>query len=433
MGLARVLMLTGLVMAITALCCDFARGQNKPEEASFKLQVGNAGGSGTGIDPHLVVTNAHVAQSIDAKPIIEHGWTGQRWTGQVVALDKAADLALVFVKSGGLPWVNVNHEGLVAGQDVFAWGYGKSRILRRGEGQVVGIEGTRGARSFLGGEGVPVWHTGLLIEPGDSGSGIFNDAGELVGVNWGAGTYDSRNAATSAKYIMELGQYWEAQCGGGSCNAFQGAGRQAAGGGGGRMVPVRPPLVSEEIEQPPTAEPPAKRPEPKAEASPPAATVDAEKLAESLVDKLANDPRFRGPKGDAGDRGEAGPPGPAGPAGKDAVIDEDVLVAKVLAKIDYSAIASQVKVAPPNVPTQTKQIHYVVVGDEGASYWSRISDRVRQTQHTFYGLQVAPPPKGYSGVLPVLVKYTDGVPQYTARGQYEVENALDLLARGEQL
>ncbi|MFM9961464.1 MAG: hypothetical protein ACKV2Q_09575 [Planctomycetaceae bacterium] len=58
--------------------------------------------------------------------------------------------------------------------------------------------------------------------------------------------------------------------------------------------------------------------------------IDFEKLASTIVEKLATDPRFKGP---TGERGPPGEPGSKGDKGEPGVVDQDALVAAVLAKL----------------------------------------------------------------------------------------------------
>ena len=165
--------------------------------------------------------------------------------------------------------------------------------------------------------------------------------------------------------------------------------------------------------------------------------IDLDKLANTLAEKLAADPRFKGPKGDSGDagppgahgeRGPAGPAGPQGADGKEATVDYDQIVAAVLNRLDYDAIAELVII---KTPANSSEVHYVVVGDNTASYWPRVSQSLRRAKESYHGIAESRPPENYTGPLPVIVKYTNGVPEYVARGESEVTTALTYLAQGK--
>jgi len=75
----------------------------------------------------------------------------------------------------------------------------------------------------------------------------------------------------------------------------------------------------------------------------------------------------------------------------------------------------------------------VLVGDERVANWSRVLAAYRTASSTFRGIRLEAPPTAYVGQLPALVRYTDSVPEYVARGSYEVEQALGRMARGQAL
>lgn len=219
-------------------------------------------------------------------------------------------------------------------------------------------------------------------------------------------------------------------CGSGGCGSL--AQRGCADGSCGTTA-IRPTLGNwspapriDKPTAPPTSPPPAVQPAPPA--------LDVEKLIDKMIDKLANDPRFRGKDGKDGDPGPAGPAGPPGKDGRDgkdgavAEIDYDRLSELVLQKIDYDRIAGMV-----SVPAQPKSIHYVVVREESGADGAYLDQKIRYAQARFAGIKVSPPPAGYTGLLPAVVKYTNGVPEYVARGLHQTTTALDNLSRAGSL
>jgi len=404
------------------LACAFAlfgaakcHAQNKPEEASFRIEVGEGQGSGTGISETLVLTNAHVAQHLDARARIWHTLTKQEWAGQVVSMYRDADLALIYVPSGGVPWVPVNSVGLQADLPVHAYGYGRQGVLRRGNGHVTGVIGTR-ART------IEVWNTGLTIEPGDSGSGIFNEQGELVGVNWGADKHTHDNAATSSAHVVTMWRHFvETQCPGGRCptgGMFSGPPT-----GRGQMIPVRPPVAGGASPAPPAV---IAGPTPPTTPDKPSTAFDADVIAEALIERLAGDPRLKGPKGDPG------PPGKDGQDGRDAEVDYDRIVAEVERRLDYQRIAGMVRVDPPKLPTA--QQHVVVVADTNASYWPRLASELSRAREAYHRIDLERPPADRNfGELPALVWYENGIPVRQVRGYYDVSTELITISRGEAM
>jgi hypothetical protein len=80
----------------------------------------------------------------------------------------------------------------------------------------------------------------------------------------------------------------------------------------------------------PTQAPAQPNPNPPQTAPAKPAELDYEKLASTIVGKMAEDERFRGPPGPTG---QAGPAGERGPPGEAAKLDYDQLAAAVMAKL----------------------------------------------------------------------------------------------------
>jgi hypothetical protein len=239
----------------------------------------------------------------------------------------------------------------------------------------------------------------VASEPGDSGGGIFDQQGRLVAVNWGRDGV-GQSLSTPARYVAQLHADYlrqigadETQCGPGGCSPSTG---QTAGGGFGPPPPKfpvqRPPTPPQQLAPPLVPVPPQPAPAP--------APVDTDKLVAAIVERMAADPRFRGP---------AGPQGPPGEGGR-------------------------CECPPPSTTAPTApRVHYVLVGDERVANWSRVLAAYRTASSTFRGIRLEAPPTAYVGQLPALVRYTDSVPEYVARGSYEVEQALGRMARGQAL
>lgn len=183
----------------------------------------------------------------------------------------------------------------------------------------------------------------------------------------------------------------------------------------------------------PTQAPPA--PLPPIPSTP--AAIDYEKLAETIVAKMAGDERFRGPAGPPGAQGPPGPPGapgaagPIGPPGQSP--DTAAIVKAVLAQIDYDKIAALVKVdvpTPAPTPSPPAEQHIVVVAETTASYWPRLSTELVRAQAAFHGIEVAPPPANYVGPMPQIILYSNGDPRVLATGA-NVSAVLARLSRGE--
>lgn len=339
------------IATLFALSLAFAprlRAQSPPDRASYRVWVssggGRSGGSSTGISPHLLCTNVHVVGGARTAEVL-HPLTQRRWQGNVVARDPAADVAIVYVPSGDLDWVNVGSDPQ-PGMACSLYGYGGDTVLKRGSGKFLGASGRRDGS-------VPVWDAAVESVSGDSGGGLFDEHGQLVAINWGA-SGDRASCSTPASYIARLAQrfandisqrqpeftqlFGRGGCWGGQCQPMQ----PSYGGGG---LQPKQPIQSP---SPPT---PIQPPAPAAPPKPAEPAIDLEKLAELVAAKMPKPkdgvdgkpgaPGTPGPAGPAGPQGPAGPVGPAGtPAGP----------------IDISAIADEVLARMP--PIQVENYDY---------------------------------------------------------------------------
>lgn len=87
---------------------------------------------------------------------------------------------------------------------------------------------------------------------------------------------------------------------------------------------------------------------------------------------------------------------------------------------------------PPTPPPETEQ-HVVIVADHNAPYWERLARYISDTKKTFSGVQETTLPPFAIGIHPQAVVYRNSVPVRVVKGQYEVENLLSRLARGEPI
>ncbi|TVQ57869.1 MAG: serine protease [Spirulina sp. DLM2.Bin59] len=142
--------------------------------AVVTIDTGRGNGSGSIIRATgLVLTNHHVVQSAPRGRVVVITATGDRHQGQVIALDRANDLALVQILSRRqfpvIPTARPN--SVRVGQEVYAIGspFGLSGTL------------TTGILSRIAPNGD--LQTDAAINPGNSGGPLLNSNGELIGVN----------------------------------------------------------------------------------------------------------------------------------------------------------------------------------------------------------------------------------------------------------
>lgn len=135
-------------------------------------------GSGTGFvisSDGCLVTCAHVVEGASKIEVIV---AGQNLVGQVIALDKPHDLALVRVQATNLPTVPLaNSDEVQLAQEVRAVGFPLSDVL----GESVKV--TRGTvAGIINPEGRKLFQVDASINPGNSGGPLVNEMGHVVGV-----------------------------------------------------------------------------------------------------------------------------------------------------------------------------------------------------------------------------------------------------------
>ena len=124
-----------------------------------------------------VMTNYHVVK--DADEIIVRLSDRRELMGEVIGIDKRSDVALLKIEANNLPVASIGKSSdLQVGEWVLAIGspFGFDHSATAG---IVSAKG----RSLPSENYVPFIQTDVAINPGNSGGPLFNQAGEVVGVN----------------------------------------------------------------------------------------------------------------------------------------------------------------------------------------------------------------------------------------------------------
>lgn len=142
--------------------------------AVVTIKTGRSSGSGSIVSPEgLILTNEHVIRAARGGQVSVNTTTGKPYTGQVIAVDRRNDLALVRLNTKDrFPTVRLaNPKNIQVGQRVFAIGspFGLSGTL------------TTGILSRISPDGD--LQTDAALNPGNSGGPLLNSRGELIGVN----------------------------------------------------------------------------------------------------------------------------------------------------------------------------------------------------------------------------------------------------------
>ncbi len=175
------------VMIMVAGCSRLGppRPKTPAEVREVTTYLRSATGHGSGVilssskAESLVLTNAHVCDDFMKQGGIVSSLRGSAIVEEI-KMSKSADLCLVKVKkSFGTSPVDVAQYDAPFGEEVIAGGFPVNLplIVRRGVTSVTfTIQDTPQSKPEL------VQSTGVIVQPGDSGSGVFDSRGRLVGV-----------------------------------------------------------------------------------------------------------------------------------------------------------------------------------------------------------------------------------------------------------
>lgn len=139
------------------------------------------GGAGSGViisADGLILTNYHVIAG--ATKIVARLSDGTEYEAKVTGSDSETDIALLRVEAKNLKFATMgNSDALVVGQEVVAIG---NPLGELGGSVTNGIVSALDREVEIEGEVMNLLQTNAAVNPGNSGGGLFNLAGELVGV-----------------------------------------------------------------------------------------------------------------------------------------------------------------------------------------------------------------------------------------------------------
>jgi hypothetical protein len=148
--------------------------------AHCRIRIGDGTlGSGTlvGRDPSvgLVLTCAHLFDNSTSRIVVSFAGGGQ-FAARVSEVDRANDLAALVIRRPGVEPLTIG-DGEPAGT-LTACGFGPNGVFRCVQGGITG-------RAMATGAKFPSTVICGAVRPGDSGGGVLNTRGQLVGVVWG--------------------------------------------------------------------------------------------------------------------------------------------------------------------------------------------------------------------------------------------------------
>ncbi len=140
-------------------------------------------GAGSGVivsEDGYIVTNNHVISGADT--ITVRTTNGKIYTAALIGADAASDIAVLWVDTGEeqLPAAQLGCSAdLIVGEPVFAIG---NPLGSLGGTVTDGIISATARSITIDGENMTLLQTNAAVNPGNSGGGLFNMAGQLIGV-----------------------------------------------------------------------------------------------------------------------------------------------------------------------------------------------------------------------------------------------------------
>lgn len=140
-------------------------------------------GAGSGViidDKGFIVTNDHVIDG--AEKIIVRLTDGSEYSATLIGTEPSADIAVIKIEPGDKELVTASlgcSADLVVGEDVVALG---NPLGSLGGTLTTGIISATERNMTVNGEEMVLLQTNAAINPGNSGGGLFNMAGQLIGV-----------------------------------------------------------------------------------------------------------------------------------------------------------------------------------------------------------------------------------------------------------
>ncbi len=125
----------------------------------------------------LVLTCSHLFDGAASNIVVAFP-NGSRYGARLIDRDPANDLAALLIQRPGAEPLAVDDSEVAAATVLTACGYGGNGQFRPARGAVAGAVQAVGAT-------FPSLKIGGAVRPGDSGGGVINRAGQLVGVVWG--------------------------------------------------------------------------------------------------------------------------------------------------------------------------------------------------------------------------------------------------------
>lgn len=160
-------------------------------------------GSGFVAASGYVVTNAHVVQGV-TEPVVQDR-EGNSYSGSVVYMDSAQDLAIIYAPDMPLAALNMGDD-VAAGTTVSFMGYPGGGPFKAGTATVQGLGYTQTVNAETGktSESRLVYQLASDVQQGNSGGPVLDENGNVVGVVFAKATQGQIGYAIPASVLSEV-------------------------------------------------------------------------------------------------------------------------------------------------------------------------------------------------------------------------------------
>lgn len=173
---------TGTYSEVVAKVADSVveiRTETVSTSSIFSQYITEGAGSGVIISADgYIITNNHVIE--DASTVTVYTTNGTKYAAEVIGSDAESDLAVLKVEAEGLTHALFGDSSkLVVGEEVVAIG---NPLGNLGGTVTNGIISALAREVTISGNQMTLLQTNAAVNPGNSGGGLFNMSGELIGV-----------------------------------------------------------------------------------------------------------------------------------------------------------------------------------------------------------------------------------------------------------
>jgi S1-C subfamily serine protease len=171
-------------------------------QADFDEDKHSGQGSGVAVSANTVLTNCHVAQKGAVLVLVNKQMLTN---GKLMKANSSKDACVLRVKDNLIPVPTLReYSSLEIGETVYSLGSPYGHLNTFAEGIISGLRPCSVSSLFPKDKDTKCIQTSAPISPGSSGGGLFDKAGNLIGIN----TFMHRDSQ-NLNFAVDVGEYWK--------------------------------------------------------------------------------------------------------------------------------------------------------------------------------------------------------------------------------